>query len=422
MKHIYFSGIGGAAIGPLAKLAREAGFRVSGSDKFDSEFVRSLKQSGITDIHIGQDKNTIEEFNSRKPIDWLVYSSAVEKENPNHPELVFARENGIKLSKRDDLINEIINTSKQKMIAVAGTHGKTTTTAMLIWLFRELGVNSSHSIGGKISFAEVAEFNPNAKFFIYEADEYDRNFLSFRPQYSLITGIAYDHPDIYPTQENYNQAFQQFIGQSDFTILHREDADRLSLNESENIFLTNEKLVINQLIGEVNRQDARLVIDLGVKLGFDEDKCIEIMNSFPGVYRRFELLAPNIYTDYGHTPEKISGALQVAQEVNQNIVIVYEGLHNTRQHFIKEQLKHLFGAAKKIYIVPSYLAREDKSLKLLSPEDLCELIEQPANKIPSELNEELLSAIKSEAESGNLVICFSAGGANSLDEWLRSNL
>lgn len=100
-------------------------------------------------------------------------------------------------------------------------------------------------------------------------------------------------------------------------------------------------------------------------------------------------------------------------------MVVYEGLHNTRQHFIKQELKHLFDDAKITYIVPSYLAREDESLELLTPQKLAKHLANPDNAVPSELNDDLKTMISQHAKNGDLVLCLSAGGGGSLDEWLR---
>lgn len=112
--------------------------------------------------------------------------------------------------------------------------------------------------------------------------------------------------------------------------------------------------------------------------------------------------------------------MQLAHEVaGDNVVVIYEGLHNTRQHFIKDDLLHLFDSVKKLYVVPSYLAREDESLQLLSPTDIIQLTSTPEKGTASSLNEELKTAIEEEISSGNLVLALSAGGGGSLDEWLR---
>ncbi|MDO8265917.1 MAG: cyanophycin synthetase, partial [Candidatus Saccharibacteria bacterium] len=258
-----------------------------------------------------------------------------------------------------------------------------------------------------------------ADYFVYEADEYDRNFLNFSPEVSIISGIDYDHPDIYPTREDYNTAFRDFICQSNHEFGHPEDFEKIGLTSEP------ETVDINKLtlIGNVNRANAQLVVEaLSELLDKTTDQLIEILNSFPGVARRFEKIAENIYSDYAHTPEKIRGALQIAHEVaGDNVVVVYEGLHNTRQHFIKEDLKTLFKDVKMLYIVPSYLAREDESLEMLTPEKLCEITSAPTDREPANLDENLKSQILSLKSQGNLVLCLSAGGGGSLDEWLRIN-
>ncbi|MDB5182100.1 MAG: UDP-N-acetylmuramate-L-alanine ligase, partial [Candidatus Saccharibacteria bacterium] len=128
------------------------------------------------------------------------------------------------------------------------------------------------------------------------------------------------------------------------------------------------------------------------------------------------------FTDYAHTPPKIRGTLETADEVAAGrVVVVYEGLHNTRQHFIKKELKTLFDRVKQLYIVPSYLAREDESLALLSPDDLKGLLSAPAQAktTPTTLGPALKDAINQHLINGDVVVCISAGGGGSLDEWLR---
>lgn len=423
--HVYFSGIGGTGIGPLALIAKQAGYEVSGSDKQNSSYIEYLKAHGIDSISIGQSAESIESLHSQNPIDWFVYSSALPKENPNHPELVFVKEHNITATKRDDFINKILSDSGQKMIAIGGTHGKTTTTAMTIWLFKQLNIPISYSVGAKISFGEMGEFDSNAEYFVYEADEYDRNFLSFEPDISIIPGIDYDHADIYPTREDYIQAFRDFIENSKNIYLWSEDAERLNLKSSEKILVMEKEDyegVAEKLLGSVNRENAALVIQaLCSKYeNLDIVMLSETMNRFPGVSRRFELISDGVYSDYAHTPEKIRGALQIAHEVaGDNVVVVYEGLHNNRQHFIKDELKNLFEGVKKLYIVPSYLAREDESLEMLTPEKLCSITQRPDERQPAEFDENLKNTISEHIDNGDLVLCLTAGGGGSLDEWLR---
>lgn len=179
--HIFFSGIGGTGIGPLTLIAKQAGFKVSGSDKQDSQYIAYLKKHGITDITIGQNRETIAQIHDRSPIDWFVYSSAVSIENAEAPELTFCREQAIKTSKRDEFLNFFIKDKGLKLLAVAGTHGKTTTTAMLVWLFKELDLPISYAFGAKVSFGDMGHYQPDSEYFVYECDEFDRNFLAFEP-------------------------------------------------------------------------------------------------------------------------------------------------------------------------------------------------------------------------------------------------
>lgn len=424
--HVYFSGIGGAGIGPLALVAKQAGYEVSGSDSHDSPYLKYLNTQGIVDIHVGQSAEKLAEVHAAKPIDWFVYSSALPKTDPNHPELAYVTENGIRASKRDEFLNQILDDKKLKLIAIAGTHGKTTTTAMVIWLFKQLKIPISYSVGAKISFGDMGEFDPKGQLFVYECDEFDRNFLSFRPHTTLITGIDWDHPDIYPSRQEYYQAFHVFLDQSEKALLWQSDLNELGLSSSNKLLALddNDPGINNlRLAGLVNRQDAWLVAQAANKfMGQPLDEVIEILNAFPGLSRRWEEIIPNLYSDYAHTPAKIRGALQLADEVaGDKVVVVYEGLHNTRQHFIKDELKNLFDNVKQLYIVPSYLAREDPKLPTLSPDDIKSLLSAKAQAKSSaaKLDENLQAKIKHHISQGNAVLCLTAGGTGSLDEWLR---
>lgn len=424
--HIFFSGIGGAGIGPLALVAKQAGYDISGSDKQDSQYITYLKKHGIRDIAIGQTEAAIADVHNRRPIDWYVYSSAVSIEQPNAPEFAFCRAQNIRMTKRDELLTAIIGDKRLKLIAIAGTHGKTTTTAMTIWVLKQLGLPLGYILPAKSSFAEMGAYEPSAEYFVYECDEFDRNFLSYEPFVSLITGVDWDHPDIYPTREDYNAAFREFIEQSQTAVLWQADVDRLELEPSDIQTVLDEDdpaIADIALPGLVNRQNAWQVANaLHMVLGTPLAELLAHLNNFPGVSRRFEQVVPGLYTDYAHTPPKIRGALQLAHEVAaENVVVVYEGLHNTRQHFIREDLVHLFDGVKKLYIVPSYLAREDTSLKLLTPEDLRLILASETRAItePAALDSHLRENIVRHLGAGDTVLCLTAGGGNSLDEWLR---
>jgi len=425
--HIYFSGIGGTAIGPLALIAKQAGFEVSGSDKQDSQYVQYLRKHGIENIHIGQGRENIQAVYEAKPIDWFVYTSALPLENPDAPELLYCTEMGIKTSKRDELLNLILQEKGLKLVAVAGTHGKTTTTAMAIWLLKQLGIPLSYSVGAKIPFGEMGQYEEGSEYFVYEADEFDRNFLAFEPHVSLITGVSWDHHEVFPTREDYQEAFREFIGQSQHTFAWQEDADYLGLAASDVVTVldSSDRRIFNiRLLGLYNRLDAWLVAQAVHRITNEPlDKLLDHLADFPGLSRRMEQLATDLYTDYAHTPEKIRGAMSVATEMaadkGQKVIVVYEPLTNRRQHYMLNDYKDCFTGASKVYWVPSYLAREDPNQRIIPPEELISHLDDPSIAVPAEMDGKLHQAIQQHLNQGDLVIGMAGGGGGSLDEWLR---
>ena len=424
--YIFFSGIGGTAIGPLALIAKQAGFTVSGSDKQDSQYIEYLKKHGITDIHIGQTREHIAAVHDRDTVDWFVYSSAVPLENPNPPELVFCREQDIKTSKRDELLNFILHEKRLKLIAIAGTHGKTTTTSMVIWLFKQLGVPISYSVGAKFSFGDMGQYEPDSEYFAYEADEFDRNFLAFEPHMAVISGVSWDHHEIFPTREDYQAAFREFISQSQHTVLWQEDADYLQLQAQPDITALQDEDSIDhiQLDGLYNRRDAWLACRAVHQLTHvPMDQLLKHVNAFPGLQRRMEQLIPNLYTDYAHTPDKVRGAMSVALELaakrNQPLFVVYEPLTNRRQHYMIDDYQDCFAGATKVYWLPSYLAREDPKLRIIPPAELISHLSDPRIAEPAEMGDELKAIIQKHLDEGGMVVGMAGGGGSSLDEWLR---
>jgi UDP-N-acetylmuramate--alanine ligase len=427
--HIYFSGIGGTAIGPLALIAKQAGYDVSGSDKQDSQYIDYLRKHGISDITIDQSRAAIQAAHEKQPIDWLVYTSALTLENPDAPELAYSTEIGIRTSKRDELLNQIIQEKGLKLIAVAGTHGKTTTTAMVIWLFKQLGLPVSYSVGAKIGFGEMGEFDPASEYFVYECDEFDRNFLAFEPHISLITGVSWDHHEIFPTREDYKKAFLDFLAQSQQVVIWEEDVEYLGFDvtSDDHALRTAEHEHDEPAIGlkgRVNRRDARLAIEaLSMVTGKDFGELVRLMGIFPGLQRRMEQIAPNLFSDYAHTPEKIRGAMSVALEMaadtKQEVVVVYEPLTNRRQHFMMDDYGDCFKGAAHIYWTPSYLAREDPNQRVIPPAEMISHLANPEVAEPAELNGELRDKIQLHLHRGNMVVAMAGGGGGSLDEWLR---
>lgn len=417
--HIYFSGIGGVGLGPLALIAKQAGHTVSGSDRERGLMTDQLEAQGISP-HIGQTGEEIAKLHTTHPIDHVVYTAGLPD---THPELVFARAHNIRTTKRHELLNLIISEKNLKLIGISGTHGKTTTTGMVIWLLQQLGVPLSYSIGTNISFGPAGKYEQGSEYFVYEADEFDRNMLQFHPYLALLPAVTYDHPDVYDSPEDYQQAFRQFVKQSNHTVLWQHIADYLGLQSSPNLTILGPDAPKNQikLAGEHIRANAWLAVQAVLRLQpqADVDRLIAIINDFPGTQRRFEKLAPNLYTDYAHHPHEIAAMIQLAGELSKNIVAVYQPHQNVRQHEIQKSYGDCFKGVAKVYWLPTYLSRENPDLPILEPAQLIANLPDPSIAEPADFNDELVQKIRQARKDGALILCMSAG---ALDQWVRDHI
>ncbi len=401
--NVYISGISGTGMGPLALMAKAAGLNVCGSDLAEGAIFDELKKADI-DVKIGEQDGEFLKEKIKEGVDWFVHTSALAED---HAELKIAREAGIKITKRDDFTAYLVEKLGLKMVAVAGTHGKTTTTAMIVFAALKLGLPVSYIVGTTLGFAPSGAYHTGDRFFVYEADEYDRNFLKFHPWLAVIPYVSYDHPDIYPTREDYVKAFSEFKLQSE-EVIENADTDGLTL------------------AGEARKKDAALAMAAIMKMAPDKNEEIvkEILNEFPGVGRRFEKLADGIYTDYAHHPEEIAATMDVACEeaerCNKNgIVVVYQPHQNTRQHEVRKGYFDAFVGAEKIFWLPTYLTRENPDLPVLTPADLMNELSNGDKAEPMEMNDELFEQIVKYRDAGYLVVLMTAGPA---DAWLRKKI
>ena len=400
--NIYISGISGTGMGPLALMAKAAGFTVWGSDLAKGAIYDELIKAGI-EVYIGEQDGEFLREKLEDGVDWFVYTSALPD---SHPELILAREAGIRCTKRDDFTAFLVNELGLKMMAVAGTHGKTTTTAMIVWAALKLGLPVAYIVGTTLGFAPSGSYKMGDEYFIYEADEYDRNFLKYHPWLAVIPAVSYDHPDIYPTEEDYETAFLQFKTQSEKVV------EKSSFDENE-----------FKLAGEVRRKDAALAAEaiLAMTPEIKRGEIVEILSKFPGVGRRFEKISDGVYTDYAHHPEEIAATMGIVKDEKRlhgkkGIVAIYQPHQNTRQHEVRDGYFDAFLGADKVYWLPTYLTRENPDLPVLSPE---ELIDGLANKDvaeAAELDDGLAEKLRKYVADGYLVILMTAGPA---DGWLR---
>ena len=412
--NIYIAGISGTGMGPLALMAKAAGFTVFGSDLNEGAVAAELHKENIPVKFGAQDGTFLKKCYEKEGVDWFVHTSAMGKDAP---ELKMAERLGVRITKRDELIAYLVSKLGLKMVAVAGTHGKTTTTALITWASLQLGLPVAYLVGSTLPFAEAGAYSPDSKFLVYEADEYDRNFLKFYPWAAVITTVSYDHPDIYPTKADYRAAFDKFISQSDRLISIPSEPDDEYLAAVKQL----------NLAGEKRRYDAELALnavmamceEVGKEVSTSE--IVEILNQFPGVGRRFERISPGVYSDYGHHPEEIEATVQIAIEEAtrlglKGVVVVYEPHQNVRQHEVIDGYHKVFEGAKHIFWLPTYLTRENPALKVLQPADFIARLDNSSEAEPGEVSRELYENLRQYLEDGFLLLFMSAG---PLDAWVR---
>ncbi len=404
---VYFSGISGTGIGPLAELAYDAGYEVCGSDMSRGAIADEIEARGIKCSFGAQDGVFLNNCQTEGVIDWLVYTSALPQD---HPEILKAKELGIHISKRDGFLADLIDKKSLKMIAVAGTHGKTTTTSMLVWAFKQLRIPCAYLVGTTLGWAKGAEYTPEAKYFIYEADEYDRNFLAYHPYVSAITCVDYDHPDIYPSIVDYQNAFAQFESQSYIVVKNT------TFNEKIN------------LIGELRRQDANLALEVIKKIRENDDsitcsddQVIDVLNRFPGAGRRFEEITSGVISDYGHHPKEIKATVEMAHELRDRdaysgLAVIYQPHQNTRQHKMRDEYIDAFIGADKILWLPTFLTREDESLRVIEPSEFIASLKNAESAEVVEMNDVCAEKLKQLHQQNWLILLLSAGPA---DSWYR---
>ncbi|MDR0436584.1 MAG: Mur ligase domain-containing protein [Propionibacteriaceae bacterium] len=402
---IFFSGVLGAGIGPLARLAADLGHTVYGSDAELGD-AAELTGSGATLCLGKQDGGFLRELagSDATGIDWYVHTSALAKD---HPELATARDLDLKVSKRDELLAYLIETSGLELVAVAGTHGKTTTSSMLAWAMYALGLPAAYIVGGAPPWGPAGSYQDGARYFIYEADEYDRNFLAFHPWLTLITSVSWDHPDVYPTAADYYAAFEQFRAQS------RKVIEGLDADPRATVF------------GAVRRIDATLAVAALREMLPDkpEDALWAAVNSFPGVGRRSEQLLPGLYSDHVDHPDEVVASMEIAREVAsasgfKGVAAIYQPHQNTRQHLVRHMYRDTFADIAVLRWLPTFLTREDPTLPIITPEEFLAELSGPVDRAPGKLDDTLSAEIARLRADGYLVWTM---GSGSIDGFVRAH-
>lgn len=357
---IFLSGIGGIGMSAYAAIMKQAGHDVSGSDVTDSVVLADLRAQGIP-VALKQDGAALEEGT-----DLLVYSEAIPESSK---ERTLARERGVAEKSYFAALGEL--TKNTDLIAVCGTHGKSSTTAMLAHIFIEAGLNPSVVVGTKIPQMGNRNWRVgDSKLWIVEACEYRHSFLSLMPSEIILTNVDGDHFDAFSSRESYLDAFSSFISslpEGGKVITHGLDTDAVTLvqNAGKVLVDADEQAPPEMSIPGLHmRQNAQLALTLAIDRGIGPELARKALTSFTGTWRRMEVLgdtnnAVTVIDDYAHHPTEIRATISAIREKygKRRLVCVYEPHTHDRTLKLWKEFTESFSEADLVLVTKVYDAR-----------------------------------------------------------------
>ncbi len=379
---IYFIGIGGIGMSAIARYYNAKGFKVSGYDKTPSPLTEALESEGI-EVHYEDNVSFVPKDVSKTLV---VYTPAIPKDMG---ELVYVQEKGYRVIKRSRMLGEI--SQGQRCMAVAGTHGKTTTSTLVSHLFTEAGEGCSAFLGGISKNYDSNLLISNNDVMVAEADEFDRSFLQLYPEIAVITSMDADHLDIYGDEAHIREAFKAFASQVSGTVIVKYGLDITPADTKARIMtysfgnpaadfhaealedghfnLHHPGGVIEDCVvgipGWVNIENATAAAAIGLTYGLDPQKIRQALATFSGVKRRFDLQVKRpgcVYIDdYAHHPEEISAALSSIRNSypDMKLTAVFQPHLYTRTRDFAQEFAQALSKADKLILLDIYPAREE---------------------------------------------------------------
>jgi UDP-N-acetylmuramate--alanine ligase len=455
MTHVHFIGIGGSGLSAIARLLLESGYTVTGSDSVMSPFALDLQSSGVN-VSVGHDARNV------TGADWVVRSSAIPNDNP---EVAAALAQGIPVYKRSDFLGRLME--NKTGIAVAGTHGKTTTTAMLAWTLSELGEDPSFIVGSNVTNLGTNARAGKGSSFVIEADEYDRMFLGLKPKVEIVTYVEHDHPDCYPTADDFRTAFVDFVkllpadgtlvacgdepGSADIAAEARRMGKKVLLYGAAATLGTSSDWVLAQnfkpnnkggfsfdatvagqtypvalcIPGMHNLRNALAVMAVIHVLALSMVKAAEALGDFAGTGRRFEVRGEadgvTVVDDYGHHPTEIAVTLSGARSryAQRRIWAVWQPHTFSRTRTLSDQFANAFGEADQVIVTEIYRSREPA--QDYSSQEVVKKMKHSSVKFIADLSDVIDYLIKS-LKAGDVLIVFSAGDADQVSTQVLDQL
>lgn len=398
-EHIFFVGVGGIGLSGLARLLKAQDHICSGSDIQESSITKELTQEGMH-VRIGHQELPEE-------TELVIYSEAVPLDTP---ELVDAEAKDIPMMTYFEALGEL--TSRYRVLAIAGTHGKTTTTAMLGLILIHAGMDPSILVGSKLrEFGGKNVHLGSSDLFLVEACEYRRNFLPLKPSLLGILNIELDHVDYYKDFEDYESAFKELAEQSEEVVWPEE----VSEYEGE-LYLP----------GRHNAMNAGMAAHLARRLGVKEPVIAETLAHFTGTWRRFDYQGTSngalVYDDYAHHPTEIRATLQAAREKHPEarIIAVFEPHQYSRTAELLDDFAESFEEADQVIIPGIYGVRDSKEASAsVTPQDLVNAIALHHEQVSfGDGYENTAKQLLQEIGPGDLVMVMGAGSVDQLIPFL----
>lgn len=442
VQHIHFVGIGGIGMSGIAEVLLDLDFQVSGSDLSDSAILQRLRQAGAT-IYIGHDGANI------KGADAIVVSSAIDH---NNSEVVAAKDNRIPLVPRAEMLGELMRF--RKGIAIAGTHGKTTTTSLVATVLASAGLDPTFIVGGVVNSVNSNVCLGRGEYLVAEADESDASFLHLQPQIAVVTNIDHDHMQTYDGDFNrLKQAYLDFLHNLPFyglAILCFDDPNIRSIaNEirrpivsygtSKKVDYRAANIVYNgrestfevfrfgkslgkfklALPGRHNVLNALAAISIAYKLGLSAQSISLALSGFQGIGRRFQPLGEvrigehtvEVVDDYAHHPTELAATLQASKDCwpSRRILVVFQPHRFSRTRDLFDNFVHLLAKIEHLIITEVYPAGE-RAITGSDGRSLCRAIrKRGSDPVFVETLEELNTVLPNMVQSGDLLLTLGAG-------------
>lgn len=454
-EHVHFVGIGGYGMSAIARVLIDLGYKVTGSDVAMNDLAKKLEARGAA-VHIGHSASHVE------GADIIVYSTSIPKDNP---EVVAAEAKGIPVLHRSQMLAQILN--ERTGVAVAGAHGKTTTTSMISHVLEECGVDPTFIIGGELMNAGTNAKAGSSDYVIAEADESDGSFLEYRPVYEIVTSIEPDHLEHFDGDfNNLKQAYVKFLSHlkpggkavlciddqhvrevlpsvtetvvtyaiekpfvdtSDYRAVSIECGDRRSRCQ-----VYHREQLLGELIltvpGKHNIANALAAIIVCLDTGLSFEQIANALTSFRGAKRRFQIIGEArdilVVDDYAHHPTEIIATLKGAKASGRRVIAVFQPQRYTRTFFLMDEFSRAFADADEVIITDIYSPAGEAKIEGVSSEVLVQKIRvnshERAQYIPTK--EQLQEQLFHDLKPGDLVLTMGAGDIWKSAFWLAEKL